>query len=396
MLTDLILFPRDSQTYRNMSEMVTSKLFDLGSFQFDSGEVLPDIRLAYETYGTLARDAGNAVLLFHALTGSHHAHGRNEQLPEAGTFWQPENYDGWWNRMIGPGKPLDTNRFFIVCANFLGGCYGSSGPVSPAPDGEPWGSRFPLVTANDQVRAQVRLLEHLGIKRFAVVGPSVGGMLSLALAHMFPERVRSVILIGVADHPPIEHKLSVFEQIAAIELDAKYRAGRYPLSDPPARGLALARIICHKLFVYQRGLEKRARSGVSRDNELLTWYTPTRNTESYMIHQGTKFAKRFDANAYIRIVNMWASFDLPALSGESCVDDAYRLFAAHHIPFLLYSINTDCCFSPRIISQFYRRLLKAGVQATYTCIRSGKGHDSFLLEPQLYEQGISSALTLPR
>ncbi|MCH5284767.1 MAG: homoserine O-acetyltransferase [Akkermansiaceae bacterium] len=372
--------------------MVQTRIFELGDFQFDSGETLPDVVLAYETYGTLAPDAGNAVLLFHALTGSHHAHGRNESLPAAGSFWQPENYDGWWDRMIGPGKPLDTDKYFIVCANYLGSCYGSTGPASPAPDGEPWGSRFPLVTANDQARAQVRLLEALGIERFSIVGPSVGGMLSLATTALYPERVRSVIIIGASCAPPIEHKLSVFEQILAIELDAKYRAGRYPLADPPARGLALARIICHKLFVYQRGLEKRARRGLTDRRGMLEWYAPTRNTESYMLHQGTKFAKRFDANAYIRIVNMWAGFDLPALAGAASLDAVFAHYAAHRIPFALFSIDTDCCFTPRGISHFHRRLVKNGVQAEYTCIHSHKGHDSFLLEPELYEKGICAYL----
>ena len=375
-----------------MSSTVTSRIFPLGEFRFESGQTLPNMQLAYETYGTLAPDASNAVLLFHALTGSHHAHGHNECLPEAGSFWQPENYDGWWDRMIGPGRPLDTERYFIVCANFLGSCYGSSGPASLAPDGEPWGSRFPMVTANDQVRAQMLLLDSLGIERFAVVGPSVGGMLSLAVAHMNPRRVKSVILIGVSDAPPIEHKLSVFEQIAAIELDAKYRAGRYPLADPPSRGLALARIICHKLFVYQEGLEKRARRGVGGPNDLLVWFRPTRNTESYMIHQGCKFAKRFDANAYIRIVNMWASFDLSTLTGEPSVAAAFAKYAQHAIPFLIYSIDTDCCFTPRVISQFHRRLLMAGVSSRYLRIHSLKGHDSFLLEPELYASGIRSVL----
>lgn len=375
-----------------MSTRVASSLFTLGEFRFDSGDTLPGVQLAYETYGTLAPDAGNAVLLFHALTGSHHAHGFNDSLPEAGSFWQPENYEGWWDAMIGPGKPLDTNKYFIICANYLGSCYGSTGPTSLAPDGEPWGSRFPLVTANDQARAQVQLLESLGIKRFAIVGPSVGGMLSLAISAMYPERVRSVIIIGASCAPPIEHKLSVFEQVLAIELDAKYCAGRYPLTDPPERGLALARIICHKLFVYQRGLEKRARRGVSDRKGMLTWYTPTRNTESYMLHQGTKFAKRFDANAYIRIVNMWASFDLPMLAGLAGLDAVFARYAEYGIPFMLFSIDTDCCFTPRGISHFYRRLLKNGVSCRYRCIHSGKGHDSFLLEPELYEADIRAGL----
>lgn len=375
-----------------MASSVQTDIFRIGAFTFDSGDTLPDIQLAYETYGSLSPEKDNAILLFHALTGSHHAHGLNEDLPEAGEFWRPENYAGWWDRMIGPGKPLDTDRYFIVCANFLGSCYGSSGPASLAPDGEPWGSRFPLVTANDQARAQIRLFDHWGIDRFAIVGPSVGGMLSLAFTRLYPERVRSVIIIGASCQPPIEHKLSVFEQILAIELDEKYRAGRYPLSDPPSRGLALARIICHKLFVYQRGLEKRARKGISDRQGMLSWYMPTRNTESYMLHQGTKFARRFDANAYIRIVNMWASFDLPTLSGMSSLDEVFRFFADHDIPFLLFSISTDCCFTPRAISLFHRRLVRNGVRAEYQCIRSDKGHDSFLLEPELYEAGIAAYL----
>ena len=381
-------------TQQDMSEVVRTKIFPLGDFRFESGETVPNCVLAYETYGTLAPDGGNAVLLFHALTGSHHAHGYNDSLPEAGEFWQPENYEGWWDRMIGPGKPLDTNEYFIVCANFLGGCYGSSGPTSVAPDGNHWGSRFPLVTAGDQARAQVRLLESMGIERFAIVGPSVGGMLSLALTRLYPEKVRSVIIIGAASAPPIEHRLSVFEQILAIELDAKYRAGMYALSDPPRRGLALARIICHKLFVYQRGLEKRAKRGVDSSRRgMLEWYTPTQNTESYMLHQGVKFALRFDANAYIRIVNMWASFQLSKVSGGLSEDEVFAGYAAHKIPFLLYSINTDCCYTPRAVSNFYRRLVKNGVSAQYHCIHSVKGHDSFLLEPELYEEGIRSALS---
>lgn len=374
-------------------QRVSSRVFPLGDFTFDDGQTLPGMQLAYETYGSINADKSNAILLFHALTGSHHAHGWNDNLPEAGDFWQPENYEGWWDLMIGPGKPLDTDRYFIVCANFLGSCYGSSGPASLAPDGEPWGSRFPMVTANDQARAQLKLLDAMGIDRFAIVGPSVGGMLSLATTSMCPERIRSVIIIGASNSPAIEHKLSVFEQILAIELDEKYRAGRYPLSDPPRRGLALARIICHKLFVYQKGLEKRARKGICDPQGMLSWYTPTRNTESYMIHQGTKFARRFDANAYIRIVNMWSSFDLPTLSGKRSLSEAFRDYAAHGIPFMIFSISTDCCFTPKDIAAFARKLRNCGVNANYRCIRSQKGHDSFLLEPELYQSDIRRYLS---
>ena len=375
-----------------MQQTVHSHIFQLGDFTFHSGETLPDIRLAYETYGKLNKDKSNAILLFHALTGSHHAHGYNDNLPEAGTFWQPENHQGWWDRMIGPGKPLDTERFFIICANYLGSCYGSSGPTQTAPDGEPWGSRFPLTDGNDQARAQIQLVNHFGIDRFAIVAPSLGGMLALTLAALYPERVRSMVIIGAAHRPAINHKLEFFEQVLAIELDPAYRAGRYPLSDPPNRGLALARIISHKLFVYQDGLEKRARKGICDSKGMLTWYQPSRNTESYMLHQGTKFAKRFDANAYIRIVNLWAGYDLPAFTGMADTDEVFRLYARHNIRFLLFSIDTDYCFTADAIEEFHRELTRNGVHSVHTRIQSEKGHDSFLLEPDLYAPGLAEYL----
>ncbi len=375
-----------------MSQNIRTHILPIGDFTFDNGETLPGMQLAYETYGELNPDKSNAILLFHALTGSHHAHGLNASLPEAGDFWQPENFEGWWDRMIGPGKPLDTEKYFIICINYLGSCYGSSGPTSPAPDGEPWGSRFPLVNANDQARSQIKVLDYFGIDRFTVVGPSLGGMLSLSLASLYPTRIKNIIIIGAGYKPAIEHKLDAFEQILAIELDPAYREGRYPLNDPPRRGLALARMISHKLFVNQRGLEKRARKGVSDRKGMLTWYMPQRNTESYMLHQGTKFAKRYDANAYIRIINLWAGYDLATFSGLGSVDKAFKLFAAHGIRFMLFSINTDCCFTARDISCFHRKLLKNGVDSRYKCIHSVKGHDSFLLEPELYEEDLKAYL----
>lgn len=387
-----VLSPRSFFRYLTMQPTTRSHTFHIGDFPFHSGETLPDICLSYETYGTLNAEKSNAILLFHALTGSHHAHGFNDSLPEAGEFWQPENHEGWWNRMIGPGKPLDTDRFFIVCANYLGSCYGSSGPTQTAPDGKPWGSRFPMVNGNDQARAQVLLLEHFGIERFSIVAPSLGGMLALTLAALYPEKVRSMVIIGAAHEPTIRHKLEIFEQILAIELDPAFCAGRYELSAPPLRGLALARIISHKLFVNQTGLEKRARSGICDSKGMLAWYRPTRNTESYMLHQGTKFARRFDANAYIRVVNMWAGFDLPAFTGLPNTDSAFRLYAEHGIRFLLFSIDTDFCFTADAIEGLNSKLIQNGVSSSHIRIHSEKGHDSFLLEPDLYAPGLAEYL----
>lgn len=372
--------------------MIETRFFEAGDFTLDSGILLPAARLAYETYGTLDGKASNAILLFHALTGSQHAHGYNPQVPGVEPLWQQENHEGWWDAMIGPGRPLDTDRYFIVCANLLGSCYGSSGPYALHPDGQPWSARFPLVTAADQARIQTALLAHLGIERFHVIGPSVGGLAGLALTALFPEKVKGFISIGSGFKPLIEHQLSVFEQILAIELDPLFLAGRYPLDAPPRRGLALARIIGHKAFVYQQGLESRARAATGERYGMLSWYTPTRNTQSYMLHQGTKFARRFDANAYLRLADMWINFDLPKQTGSPTLEAALAGCRREQVPFLVFGIDTDACFPQEAQRAFTEELRRAGLPAELQLVRSQKGHDSFLLEPELYAEAIARFL----
>lgn len=372
--------------------METTRFFPLGDFALDCGETVPSAVLAYETYGTLRPDRSNAVLLFHALTGSQHAHGYNPSIPEIAPLWQEENHQGWWNAMIGSGRPLDTDRYFIICANLLGSCYGSSGPYSTHPDGTPWGSRFPLITAGDQARAQAALLGHFGIERLHLVGPSVGGLVGLAFTALYPSRVHSFITIGSGYKPSMDHQLSVFEQILAIELDPRYLAGRYPLDNPPKQGLAFARIIGHKAFVYQEGLAERARESTGDRKNMLTWYTPTRNTQSYMLHQGTKFANRFDANSYIRIADMWINYDLRTITGTATLEQALEPCRAAGVPFLVFSIDTDACFRPEEQREYVDQLRRIGIPAEYHLIRSEKGHDSFLLEPELYAEPIARFL----
>ncbi len=369
-----------------------TQILELGDFTFDSGISLPQVQLAYECYGTLAEDKGNVVLLNHALTGSHHAHGWCDQVAQAGDFWQPENFEGWWDLMIGSGKPLDTDRYFIICANYLGSCYGSTGPASLAPDGKPWGARFPLVTAADQVRAQIALLNHLGIDRFHLVAASIGGLIGMTCACLYPQRVKGLMLVGVTHEPSMEHRLSVFEQILAIELDHQFMDGNYKLDEQPQRGLALARIICHKLFIDQSTLAQRARAGVITEQNMLRSYPIRHNTESYMLHQGTKFAKRFDANAYIRIVDMWAQHDLTRLTASDSLATCWNTLARHHIAVTSFGISTDACFLPEDIEQMHQQLLQAGVESHYHLIESEKGHDSFLLEPELYADVITEFL----
>ncbi len=370
-----------------------SQFLVLESFTFDDGTRMERVALAYECYGTLSEKKDNVILLNHALTGSQHAHGWCDELPEAASFWQPENHEGWWNSMIGEGKPLDTSRYCIICMNYLGSCYGSEGPTSLAPDGAPWGSRFPLVTAADQARAQMLLLDSLGIERAHIVAASVGGFIGMTTACLYPERVKGLMLIGVSHRPSIDHQLSVFEQIMAIELDEHFASGRYSLDSPPLRGLALARIICHKLFVDTRSLASRAKSGLLPEQDMLRSYPVRRNTESYMLHQGTKFAKRFDANAYIRIVDMWAQHDLAALCAVEDLSACWQRLAQHGVRVVTFAIDTDGCFLPDDIAALSEEMREQGVQTTHHLIHSQKGHDSFLLEPELYAEGIADFFT---
>ncbi len=224
------------------------------------------------------------------------------------------------------------------------------------------------------------------------MGPSVGGLIALSFACQFPERVRSFISIGSGYRASIEHRLSLFEQILAIELDPDFQGGDYYRGPAPKKGLAFARIIGHKSFVYQEGLEQRARKEVGGNYGLLTWMTPTRSTQSYMLHQGTKFAERFDANAYIRIADMWAEFDIRDHTPDGTFQTALEGFRRAGIPALIFSIDTDCCFRPAEQQDFAAQLEAAHIPTEFHTIASTKGHDSFLLEPELYAEPIRRIL----
>lgn len=373
---------------------VTTQFLDCGTpFALSSGMMLDGVRVAYETYGNLNEDASNAILVFHALSGSQHACGVNSFVPGVNHLWKEENHTGWWNCLLGPGKPLDTDRYFIICANYLGGCYGTTGPMSPHPeDGLPWGSRFPGVNVKDQACLQARLLDALGIEKVALAGPSVGGLIALSFAVQFPERVRCVLSIGSGYRASVEQRLSLFEQILAIELDPHFNGGDYYGGEYPEKGLALARIIGHKSFVYQDGLALRARKEIGGDYGMLSWFRPSSSMQSYMLHQGTKFAGRFDANSYIRIAAMWSEFDICTQEETGLFSTALLPCAVAGVPFLIFSIDTDCCFRPAEQADFHQNLTNCGIRSELVMIQSEKGHDSFLLEPELYADYIDGFL----
>lgn len=372
------------------SGTVATQFFHLGSadepFEFVSGECLPGITLAYETYGKLNANASNAILLFHALSGSQHAAGLNSAIEGVGSRWTEDVHHGWWDLFIGPGKALDTDRYFIICANYLGGCYGSSGPtsVNPATD-RPYGREFPAVLSVDIVRSQAALLDHLGIRRLhAVIGASVGGLLAVNFATLYPERVRIVVPIASGLSTTVLTRLTLFEQVLAIENDPHFNGGDYDDSATPEYGLALARMISHKTFVHLDAIEKRARQDVSQPNGRLSWYKVGHNVESYMLHQGKKFVKRFDANTYLRIINMWLRYDPLRDAGVASYAELFERSraAGHH--YLVFSIDSDFCFYPEEQAQLVAELERAGVSSMYITVHSDKGHDSFLLEPELY------------
>ncbi len=372
-----------------MADAVSTQFLHLREdqpFRLRSGGELPEVTIAYETWGELNADRSNAVVVLHALSGSHHASGHNPEIPGVGDLWQPELHDGWWSDMVTSGKALDTGKYFVICANYLGGCYGSTGPSSTDPrTGKPYGSSFPHVTAADQVDFLARLLDHLGIDRLhAVVGPSVGGLVGLSLATMLPERVRHVISIASGFKTTVLNRLILFEQILAIENDPYFNGGDYYDNGRPAYGLALARMISHKTFVHIDAFERRARREVVPEKEMLAWYDVRDQFQSYMLAQGKKFVKRFDPNTYLRIIDMWSHYNPLVEGGAESPGELLDRCRAAGQKWLVFSIDSDFCFYPEEQAELVAHLHAAGVDTTHITVHSDKGHDSFLVEPHLY------------
>ena len=375
-----------------MSHATQTRFLETGNpFPLRDGGTLPQVRIAYETWGELNADKSNAILVCHALSGSHHATGRNPSIEGVGSLWQEELHAGWWEDMIGPGKAIDTNKHFVICANYLGGCYGSTGPGSINPEtGRHWGSSFPAVTATDQVNALALLLDELGIGILhAVVGPSVGGLVALTFATRLPERVRNVIAIASGFKTTVLNRLILFEQILAIENDPHFNGGDYYEGEAPTYGLALARMISHKTFVHLNSIERRARKDVVQPDDVLAWYKVRDQFQSYMLHQGKKFVQRFDANTYLRIIDLWSRFDA-TLEGDAETPAAlFQRSRAANQRWLVFSIDSDFCFYPEEQAELVKHLERAKVDCMHITVHSEKGHDSFLLEPNLYTPHIA-------
>ena len=354
-----------------------------GSFVTQSGEVIPEVELAYELYGEINEARDNVILVFHALTGSQHAAGQCGDVVEAGGRWTEEMRTGWWDGYIGPSRGLDTEEYAVLCVNYLGGCYGSTGPASINPvTGAAYGSSFPTLTLTDMVDSQARLLDALGIdKLHAVVGGSVGGLMCAVFATRYPDRVAVVVPIAAGFHVTKLQVLHNFEQMFAIVTDREFQGGDYYPGSGPELGLGLARMISHKTFVSLAALEERARGEIDV-HEDLGGYEVGHHLESYMLHHARKFVKRFDANSYLEIMTVWQQFDLLKELGASSVKEL--LVNCRDQRWQVFTIDSDVCFYPDEQTAMVAELKAAGVPVRRHTVHSIKGHDSFLIEPELY------------
>jgi homoserine O-acetyltransferase/O-succinyltransferase len=340
-----------------------------------SGASVRDYELAYETYGTLNADRSNAVLICHALNASHHV---------AGVYPGQDNSEGWWDTMIGPGKSVDTDRFFVIGVNNLGSCFGSTGPMHVNPDtGRVYGADFPVVTVEDWVDAQARLLDRLGIRQLAaVMGGSLGGMQALSWTLQYPDRVRHAAVIASA--PNLTAENIAFNEVArrAIVTDPDFHGGHfYEHGVIPRRGLRIARMVGHITYLSDDVMNERF--GRQLRNGLDIRYTTQDiefQIESYLRYQGDKFSEYFDANTYLLITRALDYFD-PARRFDGNLSKA---FAAATARFLLVSFSTDWRFAPQRSRDMAKALLENRRSVTYAEIDAPHGHDAFLLEDPRY------------
>lgn len=351
-------------------------------FCLESGETLQPVTLAYETYGALNSDRSNAILICHALSGSAHA---------AGYLDGDRDKLGWWEECIGPGKAFDTDRFFVICSNVIGSCYGSTGPSSFDPvTGRPYGLHFPVVTIGDMVRAQVRLIDHLGIDRLlCVAGGSMGGMQVLEWAAHHPQRVHAAIPIATtAHHSPM---LIAFSEVGrqAIYADPAWNHGAY-YDQPrkPDAGLAVARMVGHITYLSEESMHLKFGRRLQGLEKYGYEFETEFEIESYLKYNGHKFTQRFDANSYLYVTKAMDYFDLTQPTGTLAATFA----ESAHVKCLVISFTSDWLYPSYHSKQLVSALTAAGVDVTYLDVRSSWGHDAFLLEVETMTNLLGSFL----
>ena len=340
----------------------------------DCGVVLDHWQIAYRTYGTLNAEKSNGILVCHALTGDQYVASRN---PITGK-------GGWWTAMIGPGKPVDTDRFFVICANVIGGCTGTTGPASTNPaTGKPWGLSFPVVTIRDMVRAQAALIDSLGIETlFCVAGGSMGGMQVLQWAASYPNRVFSALPLATGAKHSAQN--IAFHEVGrqAVMADPEWRQGRYlEEGTRPAKGLSVARMGAHITYLSEQALQRKFGRSLQDRDAVRFGFDADFQVESYLRHQGSTFVDRFDANSYLYITRAMDYFDLAAAHG-GVLANAFKGSATR---FCLFSFTSDWLFPTRESRLVVHALNAAAANVSFVEIESDKGHDAFLLdEPELF------------
>ncbi|MBN9010180.1 MAG: homoserine O-acetyltransferase, partial [Rhizobiales bacterium] len=340
----------------------------------DSGGRIDHLQIGYQTYGTLDGNRDNAILVCHALTGDQHAANRN---PVTGK-------PGWWDMMIGPGKPIDTDRYFVICANVVGSCMGTTGPASTNPaTGRPYGLDLPVITVRDMVRAQAMLLDHLGIESlFSVAGGSLGGMQVLQWAASYPERVFSALPLAAGARHSSQN--IAFHEVGrqAIMADPEWRNGRYlEAGTSPRKGLAVARMAAHITYLSDEALHRKFGRNLQDRDKPTFGFDADFQVESYLRHQGSSFVDRFDANSYLYVTRAMDYFDLAAEHGGRLAN----AFKGSRTRFCVASFTSDWLFPTSESKTVVRALNAAGASVSFVEIESDRGHDAFLLdEPELF------------
>jgi homoserine O-acetyltransferase len=358
--------------------IVTAQVLDISSpVTLSSGRTLAEVRIVYETYGTLNPERNNAVLICHALSGHHHA---------AGYHSETDDKPGWWDYYIGPGKPIDTNRFFVVSLNNIGGCHGSTGPTTTNPDtGKPWGPDFPKLRVRDWVKTQALLMDALGLSTWAaVVGGSLGGMQAMRWCVDYPDRIRHCVVIASAIKLSAQN--IAFNEIArqAIMSDPDFHEGRYlEHNTSPRKGLSIARMVGHVTYLSSDAMGLK----FGRDLRSGT-FEPGKDSHvefqvgSYLRYQGESFSDRFDANTYLIMTQTLDYFDL----AREFEDNPAAAFEKTNARFLVVSFSTDWRFSPERSREITTALIRAGKSVSYAEIDSEYGHDAFLIPIERYQQ----------
>jgi homoserine O-acetyltransferase/O-succinyltransferase len=350
---------------KNLGIVETQHHTFAGPLQLESGETLGPVTLAYETYGTLNRDKSNAVLILHALTGDAHAAG----------FHRGDKNPGWWDNMIGPGRAFDTNKYFIICSNVIGGCQGSTGPASINPEtGRPYGLDFPVVTIGDMVNAEARLIDHLGIETLlSVAGGSMGGMQVLQWVVSYPDRVKSAIpMATTAVHSPQQ---IAFNEVGrqAIMADPNWNEGNYYGRRLPMKGLSVARMVGHITYMSDESMSEKFGRRFREEKQPFK-FSADFEVEGYLRYRGDNFIKRFDPNSYLYITKAIDYFNLANGQG------LHALLKGIKARFLIIAFKSDWLYPAYQSQEIARACKKAGVEAIYCELNSTYGHDAFLIE----------------